>query len=430
MDKEKKYNLVYFEISGLCNARCPWCVTGNKSLNQVSYPSRFINVNDFHNAIVTLLEGGLIYPRETMIRLDNWGEPMLHPELNEILKLLSKNDVNFALSTNASKFVNLENDALGNLQEIRFSMPGFSQSSYDRIHGFNFKSILKNIEMFCKNVRKEGSSATLWMAYHLYQFNLDEIDAAMKFCSLNGISFFPYSAYLNDFNLAKAYLNKSISKELLGRIGKDLFLHYIDELIARTPQDYQCPQFNILAIDEYCNVLTCCVLRKDHPEYSLGSLFTLSSDDIQKGKLSRKVCSECVKLGIAYWLHNVPLVPGFMNTYESRLAELNHTLETRVAQISSLETTLEERVSQIHSLEYQIQQIQRSIPMRLANRYQRIVERLLRPGTRRRRYYELGLNGIRVILTEGWKSFFRKVKARLPGRKAKANKQPQVTNFR
>jgi len=436
MDKEKKYNLVYFEISGFCNARCPWCVTGNKSLNQVSYPSRFINVNDFRNAIAALLGGGLIYPRETLIRLDNWGEPMLHPELTEILKILRNNDVNFALSTNASKFVSLENDVLGNLQEMRFSVPGFSQSSYDRIHGFNFESILKNIEMFCKNIRKEGSTATLRMAYHLYQFNLDEIDAAMKFCSLNGIEFFPYSAYLNDFNLAKAYLNKSISTELLGRIGKDFFLHYVDELIARTPQDYQCPQFNILTIDEYCNVLTCCVLPKDHPEYSLGNLFTLSSDDIRKGKLSQKVCIECVKLGISYWVNNPPLVPGFMNTYESRLAELNHTLQEKGAQISSLETSLQEKGAQIssletslqekgaqiHSLEFQRQQIQHSIPMQLVSRYQRIVERLLRSGTRRCYYYELGLTGIRVILNEGWKSFFSQVRHKLTHRRAAIKK--------
>ena len=110
----------------------------------------------------------------------------------------------------------------------------------------------------------------------------------------------------------KNSINKPFKGKLWRRIGKDLFLHYVDELIARTPQDYQCPQFNILTIDEYCNVLTCCVLPKDHPEYSLGNLFTLSSDDIRKGKLSQNVCSECVKLGISYWVHN-PWVPSFIN---------------------------------------------------------------------------------------------------------------------
>jgi len=39
----------------------------------------------------------------------------------------------------------------------------------------------------------------------------------------------------------------------------------------------------------------------------------------------------------------------------------------------------------------------------LSNMYQKVLEKLLRPGTRRRYYYELGLTGIRVIRNEGWR---------------------------
>lgn len=107
----------------------------------------------------------------------------------------------------------------------------------------------------------------------------------------------------------------------------------------------------------------------------------------------------------------------------SELKNQEWQLQELKADLADLGTNLQEKVFQIHSLESQIQQIQLSIPMRLASRYQRIVERLLRSGTRRRRYYELGLNGIRVILDEGWKSFFRKVKAHLPGKRDRASKQ-------
>ena len=100
-------------------------------------------------------------------------------------------------------------------------------------------------------------------------------------------------------------------------------------------------------------------------------------------------------------------------------------------QISSLETNLQEKVAQIDSLEFQIdslefqiQQIQQTIPIQLVNRYERVIEKLLRPGTHRRHYYELGLSGIRVILNEGWKSFFRKAGARLAHRTA-AIKRPR-----
>jgi len=101
---------------------------------------------------------------------------------------------------------------------------------------------------------------------------------------------------------------------------------------------------------------------------------------------------------------------AFFNDYERLGAEL----QTRDAQISSLEASLQEKVAQIHSLEYQMQQIQRSIPMQLVNRYKRVIERLLRSGTRRRYYYELGLTGIRVILNEGWRIFLKKVRIWFP----------------
>jgi len=95
---------------------------------------------------------------------------------------------------------------------------------------------------------------------------------------------------------------------------------------------------------------------------------------------------------------------------DAHIANLEANLQEKGAQISSLETSFQEKVSQISSLEAQIQQIQHSIPMQLVRRYDRIIQKLLRPGTRRRSYYELGLSGIRVILTEGWRSFWVRFK--------------------
>ncbi|MFC2067695.1 radical SAM protein [Chloroflexota bacterium] len=182
LDIRNKYDLVYFEIVGFCNAKCPWCITGNKSLNEIIYPSQFIKVDDFENAINYLLDNGFICSGESRIDLYSWGEPMLHPELGKILNILSKNNINYGISTNASKVVDLNRDILTNLCELKFSMPGFSQSSYDRIHGFNFKKILKNIEALVNNIKKEGSISKFTMSYHLYQFNIGEIKAAVEFC--------------------------------------------------------------------------------------------------------------------------------------------------------------------------------------------------------------------------------------------------------
>jgi len=97
--------------------------------------------------------------------------------------------------------------------------------------------------------------------------------------------------------------------------------------------------------------------------------------------------------------------------------------QQKVAQIKKLKTSLRDKVAQIHRLESQLLQIQHSIPMQLMYRYQRIVDKLMHPGTRRRQYYELGPSSIRVILNEGWKGFFREVRAHLLSKRDRASKQ-------
>ncbi len=129
----------------------------------------------------------------------------------------------------------------------------------------------------------------------------------------------------------------------------------------------------------------------------------------------------------------------FFNDYERQVFELR----TKAAKLSSLETSLGQKVAQtyrlesqirrleyqihhleyqIHHLKYQLYQLQHSIVMQLVNRYQGFVEKLMRTGTRRRDYYELGLAGIRVILNEGWRSFFRQAWDRLVHRPAAIRK--------
>lgn len=60
-------------------------------------------------------------------------------------------------------------------------MPGFSQESYDKIHGFNFEKIKENIKKYANDMELAGVKDKMWVAYHMYQFNLDEIYDAYVF---------------------------------------------------------------------------------------------------------------------------------------------------------------------------------------------------------------------------------------------------------
>ena len=122
---------------------------------------------------------------------------------------------------------------------------------------------------------------------------------------------------------------------------------------------------------------------------------------------------------IHYLQNQVETLAAQAKRQAAQISSLEASLQEKVSRIANLEANLQEKVAQIH-------QIQQSIPMQLVNRYQKIIERLLRRGTRRRHYYELVLSGIRVILNEGWRSFWYKFRQWLGRRKSqwKSGAQP------
>jgi len=301
----KAYRTLHFDIVGFCNATCPYCTTGMRT--NVSPPPKAVDVRQFRDTIALLLQHGLI-ARRTIVYLYNWGEPILHPKLNELLHVLRNHKIRFVLSTNGSKFVSLDRNAVRQLSYMQFSMPGFSQHSYDRVHNLDFQKVVANIERFHEDLRAKYSSTSLAIAYHVYRFNTHEIAAAKEFCRSHDIAFILYDGYLNDFNLMQSYLNRTMPTGLLQRVEAALFLDYVNDSISSMPLRYRCPQFDGLAIDENCNVLTCCVLPKGHPNYSLGSIFDTSAATIRKMKISQKVCLECTRLGISWWAHNPRMV--------------------------------------------------------------------------------------------------------------------------
>jgi glycosyltransferase involved in cell wall biosynthesis/ubiquinone/menaquinone biosynthesis C-methylase UbiE len=100
----------------------------------------------------------------------------------------------------------------------------------------------------------------------------------------------------------------------------------------------------------------------------------------------------------------------YANNEIERIDQLTNSLQVKDTHINTLEAVLAKKESQINLLQIHIQQ---SIALRLQAQYQKIIEKLFRPTTRRRHYYELGLAGIRVIMDEGWRKFLLKAKDRL-----------------
>jgi len=112
---------------------------------------------------------------------------------------------------------------------------------------------------------------------------------------------------------------------------------------------------------------------------------------------------------------------------------LNDQLQLKEKEIVEIGVAVQEKDNHIRNLGYTLLSIQSSVTWQLLSKYQGLIERILPLGTIRRHTYDLGLIGIRVIINEGWRSFWLKFRRRLyqkvPFLKVRINKPLVETNI-
>ena len=293
------FSKAYIEISGYCNAKCRWCVTHND--RHVKAERGFLSPGDLNRILDRLTDIGAI-DGSTVIVLHNWGEPTLNKDFPGITGVLSKNKFRWWYSTNASVFPNVQECDFSSLIYLLISMPGFSQSSYDKIHGFKFDNILKNIENYANLF---SGSKPISISWHVYQFNMQEIPHAYAYAQKLKLGLVPYYAFFNNYDTSIKYLNYKLSGEDIYDASTQLVLFYVRELIAKQPRKYACPQLaSQVLVDEFGNVLQCCNISRTQKHYSLGSVFDLTLDEISEKREKSPACIPCLNAGTAYWTAN------------------------------------------------------------------------------------------------------------------------------
>ena len=79
----KGFKSIALDISGFCNAKCKYCPAGN----DLSHKGEFISLSHYENLLNKFKEYKMYFTDATDFQLYCLGEPLLHPEINEILKI-------------------------------------------------------------------------------------------------------------------------------------------------------------------------------------------------------------------------------------------------------------------------------------------------------------------------------------------------------
>lgn len=126
---------IYIEISpiGLCNHRCTFCAK-----EVMGYPNRNLSSELLINFITELKQLKQKDPDGLGVRslmLAGEGEPTLHPELQKIIQAAFENNIETALTTNATGLTEkFSGQSLGCLSWIKASVNAGTRETYSLVH--------------------------------------------------------------------------------------------------------------------------------------------------------------------------------------------------------------------------------------------------------------------------------------------------------
>ena len=90
----KKFRKIYIEITNVCNLKCSFC-------SEVTKKRRFMTKEEFELILKK------INKYTDYIYLHVKGEPLLHKEIIEFIKMASKYNIKVNLTTNGTLFPNI-----------------------------------------------------------------------------------------------------------------------------------------------------------------------------------------------------------------------------------------------------------------------------------------------------------------------------------
>ena len=162
--------LIYIDPINYCNLRCPLCPTGRRVLGR-----------DMGKMPLELFKSLVdeIADKIYFINLYNWGEPLLHPQVFDMVEYATSKGLSVRISSNLNKMT--PEQALrmveSGLEELLVDVDGATQETYEKYRvGGRLTRVLENIHEIVAIKRRLGSAFPLITARALVnRYNQSEL---------------------------------------------------------------------------------------------------------------------------------------------------------------------------------------------------------------------------------------------------------------
>lgn len=294
------------DIVGNCNLGCPSCPVGNSS--DEGRFKKMMSLAVFEKVLAKIQRESPV--PDPQIWLYNWGEPLLHPKLPEIIGLIHQAGFKSFLSSNLNVEKGLKELIKVKPTELKISISGFSADTYSLTHRKGDINLVKsNLYRLRQYLDKYSSSTRIWVGQHVYKHNHHEVADLAKLCQELAFEHHPIQAFYQP--LEKLIKVAEGNADVLNEEIMSLFLvqprAQVEFLKSNKKPQYDCElRFNQTVINADASVALCC--SQYQHENALGvSFLDTHQSVINDLKYEHELCKTCRHHGLDYAPKQLPV---------------------------------------------------------------------------------------------------------------------------
>ena len=295
------------DVAGTCNLRCPTCPVGNMA--ELKRAKGLMPLTQFEQILDKIASDrpGL----RPIIHLFNWGEPLLHPQLGEIVEAVNRRGWISYVSSTLNIDRGLDRLVAARPSWIKVSISSDNEQDYARTHARGqLERVMRNLRQLRQLLDQQPAGQppiAVTLALHLYRHNAAAQDRLAALARELGFGFSASPAVLmpieKNLQVAQGTADPATEQAAQGLLMHPAHLSQINR--ERRTGRFDCEaRFNMTAINFDGSVALCCCTFS--PELQVHPDFLASShQELEALKYAHPFCETCTRAGFDYTVNDV-----------------------------------------------------------------------------------------------------------------------------
>ncbi len=277
--------------------RCPSCPQGNIRDYRLS------NGRMTPELLERILRKAKSECRVSAVGLFSWAEPLLHPGLPDLIRIVRDFGISCFLSSNLNLLPDADAIMAANPFSFRISASGFTQEVYGYTHrGGNIERVKKHMMELAAAKKRNKADTRIYVYYHRYRHNLKEEPLMRDFAAGLGIGFQPVWALMFPIEKILGYADAAVSDFPLTEDDRrliDCLALPLGEAL-KTSEKFRSRRCSLrdaqISLDYQGNTQLCCGIF-DAAKFTLGNYLDMPIDEIQRIRQGHGMCERCMRKG-------------------------------------------------------------------------------------------------------------------------------------